>query len=451
MLAAFHSRGLRLVRARAALLALAMVSGLSIASSAIGFIFQMVLAARFGAGAAIDHYLFAISAPTFLAGLGAASLSYTIIPALVLVEKDQTRRAAVLHRLQRRVGALAIVFLLLGLPAAFIQPLLLPAKPAPHQIAILHVMISLGWAIGGVQILTALFVIELNAARRPIAAALLALYPNIGAIVVVLLSPNSILAAPAGVLFGSLAAMMIGMLLTRRSFAARVGMELLSIDTGMRPARIAWTLIAMSCFSAYAVIDAFWAPRASSGTLATLGYAQRLVIGIGGLILAGPSAVLTPRLAAVLRDRGGAAFLRTAMQLVAIVVFVAGAAAIVLALLAGPLIGAAFGRGAFGVEDVARVSTVFRTMLPGFCAMLASVVLTRAIYCLPTVERSMAMVGLIWSLVYFSACGAFLHLGGVGFGIAYSFAWGVYMLIAVAVLYRYARRTSISCPADLGC
>lgn len=438
----------RILRARAALTGLVMVSGLSVASSALGFVFQVVLAARYGAGATIDSYLFAISVPTFLAGLGVAALSYTIVPALVLVEEDHDARSALLRRLARRLAGVGLIFALAGLPALFLQQWALPPAAGARQIGALPAMILTAWMIAGVQLFTALFTLELNASRRPVIAASLALLPNAGAIVVVLAGPASIVVAPLGVLAGSVAVTVVGALLTRRSFrrperpvARPAGGE--AIPFG----RMAWTLGAMTCFSAYGVIDAFWGPRVGDGTLASLGYAQRLVIGLGGLILAGPSAVLTPRFAARLRDGGGRAFLREVTLTLLVVGALAAVSTVVLGLFARPLIGLAFSRGAFRADDVERVATIFRTMLPGFWAMLLSVVVTRALYCLPKIERPMAFVGLSWSVVYFALCGGLRHMGGTGFGISYSLAWLIYIALAVMIL-RHAARRSIFASVD---
>lgn len=430
------------MRARRALVGIAAVSGLSILASLIGFVFQVVLAAHFGAGAAIDAYLFAISAPTFLAALGATALSYTVVPALVHAEQEPEMRAALLLSLLKRVGCVAIGLAMIGVPVAAVQRLLLPPSADLKLIAALPTMIALGWAIGGAQLFGSLFTIELNAARRPIVAALLSLPVNLGAIVVVLLFPDTILAAPAGVLTGSLVSVVLGIMLTGRSFRTPslrgvVALQRTGVQAGI--ARVGWTLVAMSCFSAYAVIDAFWAPRAGSGTLASLGYAQRLIVGIGSLIIAGPSAILTPRFAVRLRDGGGAPFLREVARTVIIVTLLACAMATLLAVLADPLIKLAFARGAFDIADVVRVSVVFRSMLPGFCAMLASVVLTRAIYCLEGTERRMALLGLGWSVTYFAICGMLLPLGGLGFGISYSLAWFAYMIVATLILCHYGR------------
>ncbi len=416
-----------------------MVTALSLAGSGIGFVFQVVLAARFGAGETVDAYLFAISLPTFIGGLGGAALSYMIVPALVAVEGDPERRAALLRRLRGRIAMVAVVGAVIGLPAALLQPLLLPIGAPLRGLAVLPTMIMLGWAIGATQFFAALFPIELNAARRPIIAATLALPPNLGAILIVLVAPHAIVAAPVGALIGSAAALLIGTSLTRAAFARSGGAAPSDARLDIRPTQIVWTLLAMSCFSAYAIIDAFWAPRTASGTLASLGYAQRLTIGLGGLVVAGPSAILTPRLAALLRDDGGGAFLQGAMRIVALVGVIGGLGAIAMALLAHPLIALAFARGAFGSDEIDRVAAVFRAMMPGFFAMLMSVVLTRAIFCLPNIERAMGALALGWSTIYFAVAGLLRGWGGTGFGIAYSIAWSVYLLVAVWLLRRYAR------------
>lgn len=427
----------RVLQLRVALAHILAVSGLSVASSAVGFVLQVILAARFGAGLSIDSYLFAISAPLFFAALGAAALSYSVVPALVQAETDPGARAALLRRLRLRVTIVALCFALVGIPALWLQRLSLPTTSALRDLPGLSFLIGTGWVIGGVQLLAALFTIELNATRRPIMAACLALPPNLVAIVVVLLGPSKITTVPLGVLGGTVASLVVGAFLTRAAFVPVAGYV-----TPPRPAsnlgRVGWTLIAMSCFSAYAVSDAFWGPRAGVGTLASLGYAQRLIVGIGSLVVAGPSAVLTPRFATQLRDGGRTGFLGEVTRTMIVIGSITGCVAAVLMLIATPLIDLAFGRGAFVESDIVRVVQIFRAMLPGFCAMLVSVVLTRAIFCLKNVERMMAIASLAWTAIYFLCCGILLSLGGIGFGISYSLAWAAYLFIALWVLHRYA-------------
>lgn len=434
MVRRFYTRALELRVALANILA---VTGLSVAASCIGFILQILLAAHYGAGLPIDSYLFATSVPLFLAALGSAALSYSVVPALVEVELNTAARSTLLRHMRVRMMLIALCFVLVGVPALWFQRLSLPAASALRDAPMLSILIGLGWSIGGVQIFTALFSIELNAARRPITAACLALPPNLVAILAVLLGPHQIATVPVGVLCGTMVSLVAGVFLTRSAFGSK--------DVMVNPARprvhltrIGWTLLAMSCFSIYAVIDAFWGPRAGVGTLASLGYAQRLVVGIGSLVVAGPSAVLTPRFAMRLRDGGRSAFLGEVTRTMIVIGSITSCAAILLMLLSTPLIELAFGRGAFVQSDIIRVEHIFRAMLPGFCAMLVSVVLTRAIFCLKNVERAMAFASLVWATVYFFCCGIMLAWGGIGFGISYSLAWITYLMIAIGVLHRYA-------------
>lgn len=434
---------MRFLKARPTAIGLAAVSVLSVMSSLVGFAFQVVLAARFGAGAALDSYLFSISVPTFLSGLGSAALSYLLVPALVRVETAPTHHSALLRALRWRIGSIALTFFAMGIPAVLLQPLTLPEASELREMTELVPMIALGWAIGATQLFSALFVVELNARRQPLRAACLSLPQNFFAILFVLITPGSILAAPVGVLFGSIVAAALGLALTRVSFANvsrdRNGDVLRGVfDLG----KVGPVVLAMSCFSAYAVVDAFWAPRTSVGVLAMLGYAQRLVIGIGSLIIAGPSAILVPRFAANLRDQGETAFLNEVHRTCLLIAAVAIVAGGTLAFTAKMVVGIAFGRGEFNSQYVMWVAGTLRAMMPGFCAMLISLVLTRAIFCLEGVGRSMAFAGVMWTAVYFVSCGLLLPLGSIGFGIGYSIAWLTYLVIATLILRRYARSTN---------
>lgn len=436
MIRRFYARALEL---RVALTSILVVTGLSVAASGIGFVLQILLAARYGAGLPIDSYLFSISVPLFLAALGSAALSYSLVPALVEVEVDHVARATLLRQLRARVGLIAVCFVAFGFPALWFQRLSLPDTSVLRDAPMLSSLIVLGWCIGGIQIFTSLFTIELNAARRPITAACLALPPNLIAILSVLIGPPRITTVPAGVLCGTILSLIAGVLLTRGAFSSKHGNTRPAVSA-VRLAKIGWTLLAMSCFSIYAVVDAFWGPRAGVGTLASLGYAQRLIVGIGSLVVAGPSAVLTPRFAIRLRDGGRSAFLHEVARTMVLIGVITACAAAILMVLATPLIKIAFGRGAFLEADTIRVTQIFRAMLPGFCAMLISVVLTRAIFCLKSIERAMAFTSVIWAMVYFAGCGIMLSWGSVGFGISYSLSWISYLVIASFILYRYAPR-----------
>src|SRR3970282_2291898 len=61
-------------------------------------------------------------------------------------------------------------------------------------------------------------------------------------------------------------------------------------------------ILAMFCFTVYQAIDAYWAPQIGPGNLAYLGYSQRILVVIGSIVIAGPAAVILPRLAEAYAD-----------------------------------------------------------------------------------------------------------------------------------------------------
>jgi putative peptidoglycan lipid II flippase len=424
---------------RTFLIGAAGVIALSILTSVVSFGVQVIIAARFGAAAAVDAYLFAMSVPAAVAGLSAAAMSYAIVPALVLRDSDATARDRLVGSLERACGWGALGMVLFGTAAQWLQPKMLPVASAVLLEPGLPALILLAWLLGGLQIILGLKVVQLNAGRRPLLAALLGLFPPLAALLTILVFRDlSIIAAPVGLAIGT--ACMIGLgsywsggFRFRRSPRAAIH-ELRDLLPTLVSAAFA-----VSCFTCYAVVDAFWAPRTGTGGLAALGFAQRLLIGIGGLVVAGPSAVLTPRFAERLRHRDYAGFRHITISTIGAVGLSGVLLSIALAIGARPIISLIFGRGAFNLQDVERVTSTFQAMLPGFCFLLMTVVTMRALYCLPRTIWSAALIGVSWIALYFIMSG-FLHgLGPVGLSLAFSTAWLFSAIASLTVLIRHSR------------
>jgi len=395
------------------------VTGVTIATSVIGFFLQVALAARFGAGIEVDGYLFAMSIPTALAGLLVAAMSFALIPPLA--RADDARGLAGLLEIVS-LGVL-VLMVLCGGAAMILQPLLLPQGSAMTKLPDLGRLIFLGWCVGGAQVVLGLKVIQLNAIRRPLTAALTNLPPNVFALLALtLVGAAGILAVPAGLAIGTgvmatLAAFFFGG--PSRAWPRRSDLDQL---ISFVPALIS-AAFAVSAFTAFVVVDAFWAPRAGTGVLTTLGLAQRLLIALGSLIVAGPSAVLTPYFAALVGRGDGQSFRRTTVGVAAVAGVSATVGALLLWLMAPLLVEVAFGRGAFDTEDVARLTMTFVAMLPGFSAMVVAVILTRALYCLPGSTWPAAVLGVSWLGVYFVTSGLLHRYGAPGLGFAFSLSW----------------------------
>jgi putative peptidoglycan lipid II flippase len=413
------------------------VTGVTVATSVIGFVLQIALAGRFGAGLEVDGYLFAMSVPTALAGLVVAAMSYALVPCLVRAE-DARGLSGLLELVA--LGVL-ILMVLCGAAAMVLQPMLLPDNSDILKAPRLGLLILLGWCVGGAQVLLGLKVIQFNANRRAFTAALINLPPNIFALLALtLLGGVGILTVPIGLAVGTgvmaiLAAFFIGG--PARTWPRKSDVAQLATFV---PALISATF-AVSCFTAYVVVDAYWAPRAGPGVLATLGFSQRLLIGIGSLIVAGPSAVLTPYFAARVARGDWRGFRRLSFGVAAVAGVSAAIGAILLGLTAPLLVEAAFGRGAFDAGDVQRVTGTFIAMLPGFSAMIVAVIATRALYCLPTATWPAAVLGVSWVGVYFVSSSLLHKHGAPGLGLAFSVSWlwlAAADLVALAWLSRRA-------------
>lgn len=419
---------------------LLMVTGCGIGGSLVNFAAQAIIAARFGAGQNVDTYVFSLGLPTFLAGLLATCVSYIAVPEIARAAANPEWERQLSSRLLGVIAILATVLALGALPALFLQPaLLLPIGSTIRDQPQLPLLIVLAWATGGVQLINALLIARLNAMGRQITAAMLSLPPGLISILVLLTVPvRAIWIVAIGVLIGTLSVTLIGWWLQRVHFSWRSRLR----SDGAATVAIrssAWlSVVALTCFSSYAVIDSFWAPRTGQGALAALGYAQRILIGAGNLVILGPSAIAVPMLARIAVNGDTAQFRRTS----ALIVLGVGGGAGVIALgifgFSDRIVSLLFERGAFDAAAAHQVSSALGHLAPGMAAMLIGVMLMRAIFCIPNSFRHAAIIGLGWSVLYFALSGLLADRGVTGIADAYSLAWATTAVVGSIILWQRA-------------
>lgn len=419
---------------------LLMVTGCGVGGSLANFAAQAIIAARFGAGQNVDTYVFSLGLPTFLAGLLATCVSYIAVPEIARAAEDPERERELSGRLLASVAVLAAALALGALPALFLQPaLLLPTGSTIRDQPQLSLLIVLAWATGGVQLLNALLIARLNAIGRQITAAMLSLPSGLVSILVLLTVPvQAIWIVAIGVLMGTLAVTLIGWWVQRGHFAwQRQPHADRATTIAIRSS--AWlSVVALTCFSSYAVIDSFWAPRTGEGALAALGYAQRILIGAGNLVILGPSAIAVPMLTRIAVKGDIAQFRRT----LALIVLGVGSGAGVIALgiygFSDQIVTLLFQRGSFDIAAAQQVSSALAHLAPGMAAMLVGVMLMRAIFCIPNSFRYAATIGLGWSLLYFVLSGLRAERGVTGIADAYSLAWAATAVVGSVILWKRA-------------
>lgn len=420
----------------------ALVTLLALSASALGFVVQLLLARRYGVSVDVDAYLFALSVPTFIAGLVSAMMSYELVPRLVACERDQAYQKRYVTTLVIGVAGLSLLLGLAGSFFGFIQRQMLPTdSPIRSYENLTHLML-LGWTISAFQVLQGCLTAILNAHRRYLDGALLALLPYLGMILLLLILGDvvGIRALALGMLTGTIVATLSGAFMIRRHLFPLKYKHLLWRDIRQLAYSSPYIALAMTCFSSYAVVDAYWAPQAGQGTLATLGYAQRLVIAFGNLAVAGPSAVLVPRFAELVQDKNFSGFRSSLMRALIVVGGIATAVAIAMAVLARELVELLFARGSFGLQEVASVAQTLRYMLPGMVAMLLSVITLRALFCLDKIPKVASVLGLLWSLLYFFNSWLLLEYGAFGIAGSYSATWIFMFFLLIRAVSRKSNK-----------
>jgi putative peptidoglycan lipid II flippase len=300
----------------------------------------------------------------------------------------------------------------------------------------LRTLIALAWLTAAVQVINGLLIARLNAVGRQIFAAILSLPPGLASIAILIAVPGEgIWIAAAGVLFGTIGVTAIALAVQRESFLWR--WPALRSLRDLRVSRSAWlSVVALTCFSSYAVIDTFWAPRAGQGVLSGLGYAQRILIGAGNLVIIGPSAIAVPFLARIAASGDKRAFRWATLKIVLGVALCGGGIAILLSNRSDLIVSVLFQRGAFAPSAVRLVASALKHLAPGMAAMLIGVILMRALFCLPGSYVWSAVIGLGWSALYFSLSGVFLARQATGLADAYSLAWVITILAASIILWK---------------
>jgi len=401
------------------------VTAISIGSSFVNFIAQAVLAFRFGTSAAVDAYTYALSLPIFLSGLIGIVISYTAVPVMARSSTTPDNQNNIGKTLSFLLLWTAFFFGAAGLTARWWQPVILPPGGNLTAFPELPALITLSWVVGAIQILVALTAAQLNASGRPIVSAMLGLPTNLGTIFVLLFAVGgNIVFATAGMAAGAAFSAIVGfwfarakLLPPRRKSSGEDG-----VATRHAISTI-WACIALSCFASYAVVDAMWASRVGEGALASMGYAHRIIIGLGGLVVAGPSALFVPKFAALVETRQCDQFRRLLLTALGFTLALGGALSIGMYAFADLIVGILFERGAFGGSASAVVADALRHMAPGMLAMLFSVITLRALFCLPASERVAAAMSLSFTCSYAIFSYLLLENGIVGIATAYSISW----------------------------
>lgn len=411
-----------------------LITALSLFGSFLGLLVQVLMAQRYGSGVEVDTYLYALSVPSFAAGLIASLLSYTVVPRMAHHSDNEQHQNQLIVSIAALGLCIGLILMLLSPALRYVQIQLLPKDSLIHQQHNLEQLLLLGWRIAATQIVLAALCAVLVGLQKPIIATALNLGPYVGMLVFMLtLQTSGTEHLARGLLAGTASSLFVAFFTLQRRVLNHWRLAAWA-EVRELVVRSPYTIIAMCCFSIYPVVDSYWASRAGDGVLASLGYSQRIMIALGNLAIAGPSALLVPKFSEIVAKGIRADFDKMLKKTLVITLAISFTLAVGLHAGAVPLIELLFMRGQFDQNDAARVAAVLQYCLPGMVFSLLSVMCLRILFCFKDLEKPAAVLGIFWGLTYFSLSSHFLYLSGQGLALAYSLTWILYFFGAFFIL-----------------
>lgn len=412
---------------------------------------QLVLARMFGASGSMDAYLLAISAPMLVSGVLAAVMNYSLVPVLVTYRSDRAAYARFCVTLLAGLAAISLVFAVLGYVLSPVQISVLGGPLSEVSKVQALAMARIAWFVVVFGLLVGQFNAMHNVEKSFVLPVIASALPFGGMITSAILFGGAL--GPIAVVRGMLGGYALAVLLLYVTLPWPLEWSLRN-DSMWRPVaeylgRAPLVILGMLCFTVYQTIDAYWAPRIGTGNLAYLGYAQRLLIAVGNLVIAGPSAVLLPRFAEAYAAGRTDDMLRDAGRAVRAVIAFAAPVGLWISILAQPLIRVLFQRGAFGALATTHVAHILPLMMCGMVAMLAVVIMFRVLFAKRALSTA-SLLGAFATVLYFTLSGAFSRFYGVsGIALAYAVSWWSVFTLAALSLWRSNVNVGISASTQL--
>ena len=410
---------------------------ITLVSYLISLVSQLCIAYFFGTSKALDIFILSSSLPTLVGGLISSALSFSLIPYLIRKKEqahfDYPNYVIFFIKNIAKLVLFFVIVLLIGFH--FSIKILYPSLSnieyvnAKWIFALFSINFSLGVLIGFGNAYH-------NASKIYVLPLLINSLSYIFTIITIyfLHSIFGVLAIAIGQLLGSIFIIMI--LYWKIPLRAKgVVHSKFNLEFKAYTSTLKYALVAMLCFAFFQTSDSYWAFNLGSSNLSYLSYNQRLLIAIGSLIIAGPSALLIPDLTKLNLIEDKIEFYKKTTEIITIVFSIASLLAIIVSLFSKQLIEIVFQRGSFSLYDTIAVSNLLPNMLFGMIFMLCVVILFRIMF-IDKKEKQAALIGFSCAFFYFCLSGVLSKLYGV-VGIAYSyfFTWVIIFFFTIFLLF----------------
>lgn len=336
------------------------------------------IAWRFGTGAVVDAYYFVASLANW--PVAVALSVFTLLLAPLEASHQRNAHQHEVLRFRRELLGAVLLLALVSYPLAWWAFGAVAGGPVggleAHTAALAVAGVPAIAMAVPVGLVGALFAAWLVSTGRHILSLLEALPP------LVLL--GAVLLFPGSVLFWATAA---GVAVQAVAMAAMLRQSRMLPLPAIGFASLAWQGVAAGAVllvtaqvitALLPLVDAFYAARLGEGTLATLNFANRLVVGLQGLAGLALQRAALPVLSHLVETSAGDAH-RAVLRWAVLMAAAGLAIAVLVALLADPLVAVLFERGRFTAADREQVATLLRWGVLQLIPFLAGVPVVTAL------------------------------------------------------------------------
>lgn len=402
-----------------------LITALTVSNSFFGFLVQLIMAKKFGASEYLDYYFYALSYPVFISATLASVYGYALVPKIASSDhEDRKKTISSMFWFLIALIVVCVCFSPLFVEWMFIGLSLVQGEKG------LSVLFFVAVFIGVLQSLQGLFSSVLNATGQQIRAVFMLSFPYVGMLIFVLFfSSYGVSSIAFGMLFGIVFSLIFGWFWI--SGYIKAYLDLSSVLEFFKHGVL--VALALTCFSSYSVIDAYWATKAGDGVLTIMNYSQRILIAVGNLVVAAISVLIVPKFSKAISDLDLDFLSHGFFRILSVFLCLNGFVWICFYFISALTINILFVGGEFDSDQAQILDQAIKNMLIGVFFMLSSVVLFRLLYCFVGVEKVAAFIGLFWSLLYFTIGGIYFVDGAEGLAISYSISW----VVVFTMLFSY--------------
>ena len=340
---------------------------------------ELIIARAFGRGDAIDAFLIAFILPSFVMSVGMSALGYALVPVFIdLRHREGDEAASRLFSSIMLLGTavLVVVAILLGLFASFYLPFLghnFPASKLELTRQLLYVLLPWIFFSGVSTLATAV----LNANEKFALPALTPLLTALITISLVLFASRrwGVFTLAAGAVTGSFAeATILLLFLTRNGIRLSFRWHGFNADVRSVLGQFAPMITGGILMGSTPVVDQAMAAMLPAGSVAALGYANRIVGSILSLTALALSTATLPYFSRMVAANDWAGCVHTLKRYSMLVAGLSVPFTLLVIAFSRPIVRIVYQRGAFSAADTELVSWVqacFALQLPFYvCSML---------------------------------------------------------------------------------